>query len=85
MFAIYWDNGTSACGVFTDRFETEEDAQAFADDWVERMTSISEPLEEGEDGYTAEVIEAPGDTDTEGEGWSEHDELHKAGLSNGRP
>lgn len=52
-YAVEWDNGDHASGVFPQRFETEEAAQAFAEEWVRDMFS-----EAGED-WTgdAEVIE----------------------------
>jgi hypothetical protein len=58
-YAVYWDNGAHASGVFSERFATEEEAQAFADDWVRDMTAISEAdgYYDGE-GYSAEVITA---------------------------
>lgn len=54
-FAVYWDNGASACGTFPDRFDTHEEAQAFAIDWVLKMDATRES--DDEDGYSAEVIE----------------------------
>mgnify|MGYP006295388319 CR=1 FL=1 len=35
---VNWDNGANACGTFPFRFATEEEAQAYADDWVSTST-----------------------------------------------
>jgi hypothetical protein len=62
-YKVSWDNGASACGTFPQVFDTEEDAQAFADEWVMEMDSTAmaegmseEDIEDGL-GYSAEVIE----------------------------
>lgn len=55
-WAVYWDNGGNACGTFPQRFATEEEAQAFADDWMTEMNAI-DPVDEGEEGYYAEPME----------------------------
>ena len=91
-FKVYWDNGGEACGTFPYEFDTEADAQEWADNWarernLEDLGLDDAEVEErgGEDCYTAEVIEVEDEPDTEGEGWSEMDELRKAGLNMGRP
>ncbi len=82
MFAVNWDNGNGACDTFDERFESEQDAQDFADNWCRTMNS----LEADYDGYTAEVIELEDEPDTEGEGWDEMGELRQAALDHrGRP
>ena len=63
-FAVNYDNGASDAGTFSDRFDTEEEAQAFADIWahernLEDLGLTDEQVEElgGAGCYTAEVIE----------------------------
>jgi hypothetical protein len=63
-YAVNWDNGNSACGTFPDRFDTEAEAEAFADYWarernLEDLGMTDEDVEAcgGEGCYTAEVIE----------------------------
>jgi len=55
-YAVNWDNGASACGTFAERFDTQAEAQAWADAWAfERNLDEEQP--DGEGCYTAEVIE----------------------------
>lgn len=54
-YKVNWDNGNHACGTFPQTFETEELAEAFAEDWVVEMTGLIEDDYDGE-GYSAEVI-----------------------------
>jgi len=54
-YAVNWDNGASACGTFPYRFDTEAEAEAFAEDWVVEMTGLIDAEYFG-DGYSAEVI-----------------------------
>jgi hypothetical protein len=63
-YAVNWDNGSEACGTFPYRFDTEAEAQEWADNWMNERNSedlglTPEQVEEcgGEDCYTAEVIE----------------------------
>ena len=63
-YAVNWDNGGSACGTFPNRFNTEEEAEAFAENWarernLEDLGLNDAQVEErgGEGCYTAEVIE----------------------------
>lgn len=51
-YAVEWDNG-NASGIFPERFDTEEAAQAFADNWLAEMNNLEPDYE----GYDAEVIE----------------------------
>lgn len=94
-YAVYWDNGGEACGTFKDRFDTEDEAQSWADNWadernLEDLGLSPEQVDElgGEGCYTAEVIELdePTEEEKEGEGWSQNDELRNAALDHkGRP
>jgi hypothetical protein len=70
-YAVYWDNGNGACGTFPQRFDTEEAAEAFADDWMnernlEDLGMTPEQVGEcgGEGCYVAEAVEA-GDDDAQ--------------------
>lgn len=63
-FRVNWDNGAEACGTFPYRFATEQEAQAFADEWANernwvdlRLTSKQVERRGGEGCYTAEVID----------------------------
>jgi hypothetical protein len=63
-YYVNWDNGSEACGTFPQAFDTEAEAQAFADHWAEErnledLGLTSEDVEDrgGEGCYTAEVIE----------------------------
>jgi len=63
-YAVNWDNGASDCGTFKERFDTEAEAQEWADNWanernLEDLGLTPEQVDErgGEDCYTAEVIE----------------------------
>lgn len=84
IYKVNWDNGASACGTFHDEFETHEDASDFASDWVSEMCAASGIDPDSEEAYFAEVFESMV-PDLEGEGWDQVGELHKAGLSVGRP
>ncbi len=63
-FKVNWDNGGEACGTFPYTFDTEEEAQAWADGWARERNfedlgfDEAEVEERGGEGcYTAEVIE----------------------------
>lgn len=94
-YAVNWDNGSEDCGTFSDRFDTEEEAQAFADNWMdernlEDMGLTREDLKtlDGDEYYAAEVIEVdePTEEELEGQGWDEMGELRAAALDHkGRP
>lgn len=63
-FAVNWDNGNGACGTFPERFDTEAEAEIWADNWarernLEDLGLPEDEVEErgGEGCYTAEVIE----------------------------
>ncbi len=83
IYKVYWDNGASACGTFSDIFDTYEEAEAFADQWAdesnERDFGTRMPDVEG---YSAEVVEEsiPDDEDMEID-----DGGRRAGLSRGQP
>jgi hypothetical protein len=57
-YRVYWDNGASACGTFSEVFDTEEEAEAYGQEWADDMNleafGTTEPEEEG---YSYEVIE----------------------------
>ena len=53
-YQVNWDNGGNACGTFPNVFDTEEAAQAFADEWAAEMNATDPDACED---YTAEVIE----------------------------
>jgi len=57
-YRVYWDNGASACGIFPELFDTEEEAGAYGQEWADTMNleafGTTAPEEEG---YAAEVIE----------------------------
>ena len=91
-FKVNWDNGAEACGTFPNDFDTETEAQEWADNWanernLEDLGLTPEDVDElgGAGCYTAEVIEVEDEPDNEGNGWSEMDELRQAGLNRGRP
>lgn len=70
MWAVQWDNGNGASGVFPDRFETEEEAEGFATVWAHERNledlglSDAEVEERGGEGcYTAEAIRFKEDDD----------------------
>jgi hypothetical protein len=61
---VNWDNGSEACGTFPQAFDTEEAAEAFAENWAEErnledlgMTNEDVEAVGGEGCYTAEAIE----------------------------
>jgi len=58
QYAVQWDNGSSACGVFPERFDTEAYADAFGQAWVDecnvRDFGTDDP---DEDYYTAEAFD----------------------------
>jgi hypothetical protein len=58
-YKVNWDNGESACGTFPQVFDTEDDAQEFADSWVNEMCSRDGIDPDSEDAYFAEVIQVP--------------------------
>lgn len=93
-FKVLWDNGAEACGEFDQVFDTEEDAQAFADNWASDRNFEDLGLTEaevnergGEDCYTAEVIEVEPEPDSEElDALEELSWLHDAGLNHrGQP
>lgn len=53
---VYWDNGNHACGVFPYVFETEAEAQAFADEWSAESNMRDRRDPESEDCYSAEPV-----------------------------
>jgi hypothetical protein len=53
---VYWDNGRNACGTFPDEFETEEDAQAYADPWMAERNAEEGLDPDDEESYFAEVV-----------------------------
>ncbi len=62
-YKVNWDNGNSGCGTFPDVFQTEAEAEAFAENWarernLEDLGLTDAEVEEcgGEGCYTAEVI-----------------------------
>jgi len=58
MFIVNWDNGNGACGTFPNRFETEEEAEAFALEWEFEMNAEEGLVVVGGEGcYVAEVVE----------------------------
>ena len=63
-YAVNWDNGGEACGTFPQRYDTYQDAEAFASYWarernLEDLGMWDEDVEAcgGEGCYTAEAIE----------------------------
>jgi hypothetical protein len=56
-YKVAWDNGASACGVFSDLFDTEDEAEAFGREWADecnlRDFGTTEP---DHGGYTFEVV-----------------------------
>lgn len=56
MYKVYWDNGSEACGTFPNEFDTEEEAQEFADNWMAEMNATDGLDPEDEKSYFAEVI-----------------------------
>ena len=73
-YAVYWDNGNSACGTFKERFDTWEEAEQWADNWarernLEDLGMNDAEVEEcgGEGCYTAEAIELEEDDELDPE------------------
>ena len=60
-YKVNWDNGSNACGTFPYVFDTEAQAQEFADNWASEMNAeagIDPDDEDSEDEpYSAEPIE----------------------------
>ena len=63
-YAVNWDNGNNACGTFPQRFRTAEQAEAFAENWMNERNLEDLGLTPemvagcgGEGCYTAEAIE----------------------------
>lgn len=63
-FKVVWDNGASASGEFPYVFDTEQEAQEFADNWADERNlediglTVNQVNECGGEGcYTAEVVE----------------------------
>ena len=63
-YVVNWDNGASDCGTIPGSFDTEAEAQTFADQWANERNLLDlglmpEQVEAcgGEGCYTAEVIE----------------------------
>lgn len=63
-YAVNWDNGAEACGTFPERFDTYEEAEAFAEYWARERNLEDLGMDDaavnecgGESCYTAEVIE----------------------------
>ena len=77
-YAVYWDNGSEACGTFSERFDTEEAAQEFADNWANERNLedlgltpediAADDFDASEGCYSAEVIEVDEDEPTDPEG-----------------
>lgn len=83
---VYWDNGSCACGIFPQVFDTEDEAQQFADNWSGEMSLIACLDPGGSCAYFAEPIEVDDEPDSEGVGWDPLGELPMAGLDHrGRP
>lgn len=95
VWCINWDNGNDACGTFPWEFETEEEAQAAAEDWVLEACADWGIDPESDEAPTAEAIavEVPVDPDAEvnrglpsdPEACDEMGELRKAALNRGQP
>jgi hypothetical protein len=56
-YAVYWDNGNHACGTFPERYDTEEEAERAAENWVAEARIEWGVEEDDEDGPIAEAIE----------------------------
>jgi len=56
-FRVNWDNGRSGCGTFPYTFDTEQEAQAFADDWAAESNARDGCDPDSDDCYSAEVIQ----------------------------
>jgi len=78
-WAINWDNGVEACGTFPWVFDTEEAAQAYADDLY--ADNIARDVWREDDDPGVEVIELEDEEEPE----DEMELLRKAALSNGQP
>lgn len=67
-FRVTWDNGASACGTFSDKFDTYEDADAFGKDWADESNLRDFGTVDPDEGYTYDVVEVEtvdeGDPDT---------------------
>jgi hypothetical protein len=62
-YYVKWDNGNGACGTLPQAFDTETEAQAYADEWahqsnLEVLGLTDKDVEErgGEGCYTAQVV-----------------------------
>jgi hypothetical protein len=55
-FMVIWDNGNDT-GAFSERFETEQEAIDFAEDWRQTMVQADNDPDEAEEAYSYIVQE----------------------------
>ena len=54
-YKIAWDNGANASDEFPTEYANAQDALNAGQDWADEMNAL-EPIPEGDDGYTYEVV-----------------------------
>jgi hypothetical protein len=57
FFKVCWDNGASACGEFSEEFETLNDAEAYGSEWATECNLRDFGTAEPDEGYTFDVVE----------------------------
>lgn len=55
-YRVVWDNGASACGMFSYTFDTYDEADAFGKDWANESNLRDFGTLDPEEGYTYYVI-----------------------------
>lgn len=57
-YRVNWDNGASACGTFSEVFDTYEEADAYGREWAyeSNIRDFGTPETDG-DCYTYDVVE----------------------------
>lgn len=56
-YVVVWDNGASASGTFSERFDSYEDADAFGRDWEFESNVRDFGTDDPVSGYSYEVVE----------------------------
>jgi hypothetical protein len=84
VYRVYWDNGASACGTFPQIFDTEEEADAYGEQWAKECNLRDGLNEEDEESYSYDVLteELLDEEEIEED---QTESLSKAALNRGRP
>jgi hypothetical protein len=66
IYRVCWDNGADACGTFSERFESYDDADAYGREWASECNIRDFGTDEPDDDcYTYDVIEEEAADDEE--------------------